>query len=167
MCPSSQHIPVCISHLLHCLMEEVNSTAAAPAQNALLQPSTSAAKIFRHEGLEMSYFWEAQFICLWETSFFCKISGWGTKNGPSSCACKSQLNPGHCYPAFSEMLSADWVVHLQGLQNSLAHITEEVANAFGTMFFQCKTPSSLVQNIYPHVLFPDKRSAADLLDMHS
>lgn len=50
-------------------MEEVNSTAAAPAENALLQPPTSTAKFFRHEGLEMPYFWEVQFISPWETCF--------------------------------------------------------------------------------------------------
>lgn len=121
---------------------------------------------FLHEGLEMSYFWEVQFVCLWETSFLCKISGCGTKNGPSSHACKSQLNPGRCYPAFSEMLSADRVVPVQGLQNSSAHITEEVANSFKTMFFQCKTPSSLVQNRNPRALFPDKHCTADVLGMH-
>jgi len=56
-------------------MEEVNATAAAPAEKAFLQPPMSTAKFFSHEGLEMPCFWEVQLICPWEIFFHSKISG--------------------------------------------------------------------------------------------
>ena len=65
------------------------------------------------------------------------------------------------------MLSADAVVHKQGLQNSSAHIEKFDANSFQAMHFQHKMSSSLVQDINSHVPLKYWHSAADIQGIHS